>query len=365
MLIIYAMFRYSLIVYFEQLAPQSKGATIPCLGLWIHSQTLHMTFRPRPAFGLSTSSKQRSVIPWLITLLFVALVVAPRFVHESEPIPFETGVNEELAAHPAMIGLGFAMLIGVLGSLVVLIVQLARRPDWQARLELSSQQQDCGAAGIGAFAGFAVLFILISGLVSELTDGRMGWMWFLAAATAIPIIVLVLVYGRRFTAELLGLPPLTSWLKEIGVGVKHYIAVIPLIIFIMLMSFIFLPLEGAHPIQEELLAAASWQTWLILASVAVIMAPVTEELVFRGMLYSHCRLWMDWWTAALLNGVIFAVIHPQGLVALPSLIFLGMVMAWQREARGNVIAPIAMHMCHNGLLIGIAFFQWYVQQAVE
>jgi len=54
-------------------------------------------------------------------------------------------------------------------------------------------------------------------------------------------------------------------------------------------------------------------------------------------------------------GVLFAAIHPQGLATIPALAGLAIGFALIREWRGSLIAPMAAHAMHNGILVG---FMW-------
>jgi membrane protease YdiL (CAAX protease family) len=50
-------------------------------------------------------------------------------------------------------------------------------------------------------------------------------------------------------------------------------------------------------------------------------------------------------------GLVFAVIHPQGIALVPPLMTLGAVFAMIREWRGSLIGPVAAHAIHNGFLM--------------
>lgn len=90
-----------------------------------------------------------------------------------------------------------------------------------------------------------------------------------------------------------------------------------------------------------------WQLAL-LGFTAVVLAPVAEELLFRGILYTvlkqrgYPRLAL-WGTSAL-----FGLIH-FNLAAMASLCFLGLVFAWLYERTQNLLAPIAAHVLFNAV----------------
>jgi membrane protease YdiL (CAAX protease family) len=112
----------------------------------------------------------------------------------------------------------------------------------------------------------------------------------------------------------------------------------------------------SHPIQEYLANGNGMMIFLVFLT-ACVAAPVVEETMFRGVLYRHLRDltigWRRWISvifAALLNGVIFASIHPQGIVAVPLLTTLAIGFSLAREWRGSLVCSMVMHGIHNALV---------------
>ena len=102
------------------------------------------------------------------------------------------------------------------------------------------------------------------------------------------------------------------------------------------------------------------QTILLVFTLAVVAAPLIEEVMFRGLLYRHLRDLTARWRIAisvavscLANALIFAIIHPQGWLALAPLAALAMGCCILREWRGSLIAPITLHFANNLVAIGI------------
>ena len=85
---------------------------------------------------------------------------------------------------------------------------------------------------------------------------------------------------------------------------------------------------------------------------AVALAPVVEELAFRGILL---RDWSRRWgrtTAVLATAALFAVLHPADLLG--SFVF-GVVLATIRLRTGTLVVPAACHALYNalGTLLGV------------
>lgn len=115
------------------------------------------------------------------------------------------------------------------------------------------------------------------------------------------------------------------------------------------------PMPG-HPL-FQFVATADWPNLLLLLLLANAIAPVVEETFFRGVLYRHLRE-LTWnlgrWRSVLIStlGVsfLFAVIHPQGLTAVPVLMALACGFCLLREWRGTLIASICAHALNNTLV---------------
>jgi membrane protease YdiL (CAAX protease family) len=108
-----------------------------------------------------------------------------------------------------------------------------------------------------------------------------------------------------------------------------------------------------HPVAGEIAQGVPW-FWIVL--LASGLAPLVEETFFRGLLYRSLRdptarmgRAGSVAIAALLSGLLFAAVHPQGLLAVPLLAAVAWPMVHAREWRGSLLAPMAVHAWHNGL----------------
>ena len=92
---------------------------------------------------------------------------------------------------------------------------------------------------------------------------------------------------------------------------------------------------------------------LIVAGAMVIaVAPVVEEVFFRGFLYGALRSRLGIWLAAGLNGALFGVIHfnfesAEALLLLPPLALLGFLFCLVYERTGSLLPVIGMHAFNN------------------
>ena len=110
--------------------------------------------------------------------------------------------------------------------------------------------------------------------------------------------------------------------------------------------------QGAHPVVPILTETKESSKIIYIFILAVIVAPLVEEVMFRGALYSWLRARLGIAFSIIISSVVFAAIHPQGAIGLVPLSCIGASLALLREWRGNLVAPIIAHACFNmGTLI--------------
>ena len=87
----------------------------------------------------------------------------------------------------------------------------------------------------------------------------------------------------------------------------------------------------------------------ILANVAgsVVLAPLFEEVVFRGILFATLRSALRPATAIALSGAIFGVAHGYGVVGFLDVAFSGMLWAWAFEKTGSILPGMVAHAVTN------------------
>lgn len=117
-------------------------------------------------------------------------------------------------------------------------------------------------------------------------------------------------------------------------------------------------LLGPQPEQTvtEDLGLRQSTTFLILgALLVVVVAPIAEEVFFRGFFYRALRTSLPIWVAALINGAVFGIIHftgPDSLPLLPVLVALGVIFCLVYERTGSLYPVIALHALNNTIAFG-------------
>lgn len=84
----------------------------------------------------------------------------------------------------------------------------------------------------------------------------------------------------------------------------------------------------------------------LLLILAIVIAPITEELLFRAGLFRYLRTRIPRSLALLAPAFLFAILHGN-LVTLAPLLALGMVFSLAYERTGSVVVPIVAHALFN------------------
>lgn len=82
----------------------------------------------------------------------------------------------------------------------------------------------------------------------------------------------------------------------------------------------------------------------------IVMAPICEEIFFRGYFYPVLRNRMSAQAAMLLNGFIFSAVHLSLAGFLPRFL-LGCGLSYIYDKKRNLLGPIAAHSLYNGLIL--------------
>lgn len=160
-------------------------------------------------------------------------------------------------------------------------------------------------------------------------------------------------------------------------GVAGYFMALPMLLLGVLLTLLIIvlmssgnesplaPVSGpAHPIVLEI-AKGNPIVILQVLLLAAVAAPIVEETMFRGVLYRHLRdcskgfgVFQSVVFSGLLNAFIFAMIHPQGLAAVPALMSLAIAFTLAREFCDSVYPSMLMHGLSNSIvmMISVAIF---------
>lgn len=208
---------------------------------------------------------------------------------------------------------------------------------------------------LGGFASLPVLELI--------EDEDLATLVASAAASVVIVVVLVVWLSRAHPTwrQVMGFPGPGEWWREIGTAAGFGLLLYPAMVFVVgLVVSIVLSAVSGEPVRApeqvpgDLPLGGLIVTWLY----AVVIAPLHEELFFRGVLFRAVRDRRGLVAGMIATGAGFAVIHylpgpwQDSVLLIAVMFFNGMALAWFYERRGTLIAPIVAHMVFN--VIGLS-----------
>jgi membrane protease YdiL (CAAX protease family) len=264
----------------------------------------------------------------------------------------------------AMVLVG-GMLLGMLaavGGLVLMIMAILRWRSGKLRLTLARSSHEHGGVLMEGFAIYLTLFLLLPWLLHFLPIKLPRWAGYGPALVALIMgMTWPLVRGmqRPLWRESLGLHRGQGILREVGAGLLGWLAALPLLVLGMIAASWIMKLTGdipSHPI-VEVFAGDKWAK-LGAIVLAVVWAPISEEVMFRGLLFPGLSAWVRWLLGMLLAAFVFAVIHPQGWAGVPAIMALAGTFSLLRMWRQSLIAPMMAHALNNGVMCAMMLLLW-------
>ncbi len=137
-------------------------------------------------------------------------------------------------------------------------------------------------------------------------------------------------------------------------GFGGYMTAIPLVIVVSLINQqIWQGQGGSNPILSIALENNDMIVLGIFFITAAILAPIFEEILFRGFLLASLTKYLPNWGAIALSSLIFAIAHLSPSEILP-LTTLGMVLAFVYTKTKNLLSPMLLHCLWNtGTLLSL------------
>ncbi len=210
-------------------------------------------------------------------------------------------------------------------------------------------------AYLEGFAFYLLGFILLSLLVSRWSHGSLEALGWCFAIAPVALLSIICRPGASWSDVRAGI----GWhrgrgiVREMCAGLFGYLAGFPVLAAMFLITGALASVWGmpTHPLFEHTGVRSHVLTLYLLGCVG---APLVEETMFRGVLFHYLRRGHGRFVSALLSALLFAAIHPQGIVALPVLTGMALVFAGIREWRGSLIASMFAHALNNGAVISLA-----------
>lgn len=83
----------------------------------------------------------------------------------------------------------------------------------------------------------------------------------------------------------------------------------------------------------------------------IFMAPLMEELLFRGAIQGHLlQVWKNPWWAILFSSLLFGLVHGNP-AQIPFAFVVGTGLGWMYYKTGSLVPSLFMHMVNNGFAV--------------
>ena len=199
--------------------------------------------------------------------------------------------------------------------------------------------------GAVALLGYATRFGWIGDDTKPPKDALYRWDSVVGGVVQFAIFLAIVVALSGASRDRVALRAPGSWGRALGLAAAVFVA-----------SFFLLGLLDRifHGGDEQGLTPDAWRpdrAGVFAANfvVVAVVAPIVEELLFRGIGF-HLLERFGRWTAILLVGLAFGLYH--GLVnALPVLALFGAALAWLRARTNSVYPGMFVHAAFNGLAL--------------
>ena len=285
------------------------------------------------------------------------------------PLPLQTLLAAAATSRPAVQDIGalspqMTTLCGV--GICVFLVWLARSVNNPTKIKLSvTPGRPNNLTPVHIIVIFLLWFLTPSvvigiGVQIKLGSSQMNIMAGIAAS-------LVAIFGGLVMAAYsfdggavrgMGFTP-RRWINDSIRGVIGLMAILPICMGLLVAATLLImqwrpDLLVTHPLLKILTdpkIPAFWRAMVI--PTAVVLAPLGEEVLFRGLLQSMFRRYLRRpWVAILLTSILFSAMHFADIKALPALFALSLALGYSYERTGRLYSPIMIHMLFN--LVNIA-----------
>jgi hypothetical protein len=259
----------------------------------------------------------------------------------------------------ALIGITFLLIGAVAIGLVLNVIAFVLRSQGKLKLGALNKTALPGRFLMETFA----LYFFLQNVPPYLFAERWRMVWLLIPLELLPLASLVWLYSQlkplRLDFSEIGLR-WQGWWREVGWGIAGYLTAFPwlvgaLIVFALVLKNFHLP-RPYHPIQDAIEHGPNAGVLIFLFIIAAVLAPVMEEIFFRGALHGALRRWWGPLVGAVLSATFFALLHPQAatlpIFGLPIFV-LGALFSCMYELRGSLIPNIVAHGINNGLVLAV------------
>ena len=187
------------------------------------------------------------------------------------------------------------------------------------------------------FIGLLVLLPSKAEVINFEHISTVSFIWYLYSL----IIVTIIAKYRKV---------LTVWFKKDGFlrDFLWSLKVFPILfVLVMLIGLIF-PVHDKNYVGFNI-KNLDFSQKVLFTVIAVLIGPITEELIFRGMVYNFLKNFMKVESSIIITSLFFALFHP--LETFPEILLLSILINYFYETRANLVVPITLHSLNNTIAL--------------
>ncbi len=223
-------------------------------------------------------------------------------------------------------------------------------------------------AGIGLYAAVSAFIGLYAfgedGEIATWAVPAIGAANFLCLAGV--FLVLGIMWGQITWAEV-GLRPLRWQWPWLFIGASVAVLIIPLRGALAMAAQILI--EGnldSVVARGDLFTSGGFSSQAFLLSLLFlgVLAPISEELFFRGLLHTWGMKYLQkFWVRALISSTLFGLAHLDSAGVTLSAFIMGWVIAWMYERTQSILMPIVVHIATNSTAVTFLYFSLWAIDA--
>ena len=181
-------------------------------------------------------------------------------------------------------------------------------------------------------------FYLIIGLLSPVIFYLYGY---------ISVVLLILYYALNLKNKFVFNK------RDIKKTLKYFLVFLPIIFVIsFLCKLILFEYEEQKMVLE--IKKNFYNNLFINFLLIIIVAPIIEEIVFRGLFYKTLKKFVPFIQASIISSLIFAIIH-ENILSFTILFLFSLYLTWIYERTNSILYPILTHSIFNFLNMSLIY----------
>ncbi len=211
------------------------------------------------------------------------------------------------------------------------------------------------------FGAVSLAALIIGKLADDLGDWQSAFLnnLILCIVAVITVAVTLVLARVSFARGLTGFGlNAKTVVKDFIAAFGNLLSIWPLLLLMILLTTFFGKLLWGQQYQiqqheelQEITTHPQLALRIMIIVVAVVVAPVLEEMIFRGLFQTMIRSFLARpWLSILISSGIFATIH-QDPAHWPALFVLALCLGYAYEKSGSLLRPIFIHSFFNAITI--------------